>query len=536
MNNMKRPILTLFCALLSFGLLAQPSATPLPQLIKHDNGAYVFYVDGKPFTMLGGQSGNSNNWPAMHENLFNVMAQMHANTLEVPIYWEEIEPAEGKYRFDSIKTIIDEARRHDIRLVLLWFATWKNGSGHYMPEWMKLDSKKYFNVVGKDGRPIDSPSPHCTAAMEKDAKAFAKVMQFLKECDPCHTVIMMQVQNEPGTWDSVRDYSQSVDKLFRSAVPDALLKPAILEELGAVAKKGSWTEVFGDRADEYFHAWHVARYIETVAAAGKAVNPLPMYVNVALRAPFGNPPATQYESGGATDNVICIYKAAAPSIDLCAPDIYQRGDANYMKSVELYTRPDNCLMVPETGSQPKYLYEVIRRGIGFSPFGVDGGRELGSLPLEYEMLGPIVDKLAIWRQEGRIYTAFEPEDHATQRLDMGEWEAILAFGRARRSNVQGAPLPEGETAPATGHAMLVKIAPNEFYAFGTNVRFSFQPQGKDKGKAWHFLRVEEGRFNEKGEWVMRRVLNGDQTDWTGPFVGSVPTALHIRVYAREPRK
>ena len=193
-------------------------------------------------------------------------------------------------------------------------------------------------------------------------------------------------------------------------------------------------------------------------------------------------------------------------------------------------------MVPETGSQPKYLYEVIRRGIGFSPFGVDGGRELGSLPLEYEMLGPIVDKLAIWRQEGRIYTAFEPEDHATQRLDMGEWEAILAFGRARRSNVQGAPLPEGETAPATGHAMLVKIAPNEFYAFGTNVRFSFQPQGKDKGKAWHFLRVEEGRFNEKGEWVMRRVLNGDQTDWTGPFVGPVPTALHIRVYAREPRK
>lgn len=236
-----------------------------------------------------------------------------------------------------------------------------------MPEWMKLDSKQYFNVVGINGQPIDSPSPHCKAAMELDAKAFAEVMRFLKEYDKCHTVIMVQVQNEPGTWSSVRDYSKSVDKLFNSNVPDALLKPSILKELGARQDKGTWNEVFGERADEYFHAWSVASYIDYVAAAGKAVNPLPMYVNAALRAPFGNPLATQYESGGPTDNVICIYKAAAPHIDLLAPDIYQRGDANYMKVVELYTRPDNCLMVPETGTNPKYLYEVISRGIGFSP-------------------------------------------------------------------------------------------------------------------------------------------------------------------------
>ena len=130
-----------------------------------------------------------------------------------------------------------------------------------------------------------------------------------------------------------------------------------------------------------------------MAAAGKAVYPLPMYVNAALRAPFGNPPATQYESGGPTDNVICIYKAAAPSIDFVAPDIYQRGDANYMESIKLYTRPDNCLMVPESSSTSKYLYEVVARGIGFSPFGVDGGRSVGPLADEYRMLAPIVDKL-----------------------------------------------------------------------------------------------------------------------------------------------
>ena len=200
------------------------------------------------------------------------MEEMNANTLLVPIYWEAVEPVQGQYDFQSVKIIIDEARKHDIRLVLLWFATWKNGSAHYMPEWMKLDSKKYFNVVGAEGQPIDSPSPHCTAAMENDAKAFAQLMKYIKEYDPYHTVIMIQVQNEPGTWDSVRDYSKSVDKLFNSRVPEALLSPAILSELGASKNSGTWSEVFGDRADEYFHAWSIANYIEFVAAAGKAEN------------------------------------------------------------------------------------------------------------------------------------------------------------------------------------------------------------------------------------------------------------------------
>ena len=84
--------------------------------------------------------------------------------------------------------------------------------------------------------------------------------------------------------------------------------------------------------------------------------------------------------------------------------------------------------------------------------------------------------------------------------------------------------------------MLIKMGPDEYIAFGKNVRYTFQPQGKDKGKAWHFLRVEEGSFDKDGNWVMRRILNGDQTDWTGPYVGDQPTVLKIKLYTREPRK
>ena len=511
------------------------ASTPIPTLEKHTSG-YTLYVYGQPFTILGGQCGNSSNWPATLPQVWETMRGMNANTLEIPVYWEEIEAKEGEYDFSSVQLLLDQARNEDMRLVLLWFATWKNGSNHYTPEWFKQDSGQYFNTVGKDGQQVDSPSPHCKAAMEKDAAAFRELMKYLKENDPCHTVIMVQVENEPGTWGSVRDYSRSNDKLFSENVPDALLKPEILKELGAKAESGNWKAVFGERADEYFNAWHIASYIEYVAAAGKEVNPLPLYVNAALRDPLSNPPATEYESGGPTDNVIAIYKAAAPHIDICAPDIYLQGDANVLTVINLYDREDNALFVPETGGNVKYLYEVLTKGIGFSPFGVDGRmNEESPLSKEYKLLKPITGKLAEWQKEGMLYSATEPEGEYVKELDLGEWKAIMTFGKSRRSNSIPTGERKGSGSQSTGKAFFVKFAEGDFLAMGTNVRFTFEPSGKNAGRAWHYLRVEEGCFNENGEWVMRRVLNGDQTDWGGPFIGDEPGMLRIRVYSREPR-
>ena len=343
---MKQPLLrkcavcVLVLATLMTGsvLRAQEKEHPIPRLVTKD-GRHALLVDGEPYLILGGQSDNSSTWPKMLPGVWQVIEEMNANTLEIPVYWEQIEPEEGTYDFSMVDLLLEQAREREVRLVLLWFATWKNGSNHYMPVWMKRQPKKYPNVVGKDGKPVDSPSPHALATREADAKAFAALMRHLKEADPQHTVIMVQVENEPGTWGSVRDYSEEAERLFRQPVPEALLKPEVLKALGVDAhSKGTWSEVFGERADEYFHAWSVASYIEYVAAAGRAVYPLPMYVNVALRWPFGNPPATNYESGGPTDNVIPIWKAAAPSLCLLAPDIYLQGDEPVLKVIELYAR------------------------------------------------------------------------------------------------------------------------------------------------------------------------------------------------------
>lgn len=518
-----------FAALLSASALRAQVNTPIPRLVEQD-GRHALLVDGEPYLILGGQSSNSSTWPDMMPGVWQVVEEMHANTLEIPVYWEQIEAEEGKYDMSMVQVLLDQARERDVRLILLWFATWKNGSNHYMPEWMKLQSGKYPNVIGAGGQPVDSPSPHCAAAMKADAKAFAALMKYLKEADPQHTVIMVQVENEPGTWGSVRDYSKDAQRLFEQPVPDALLRSAAMEELGVAGRTGTWREVFGDNADEYFHAWSVASYIEYVAAAGKAVNPLPLYVNVALRDPLTNPSPATYESGGATDNVIPVWKAAAPSIDLLAPDIYLQGDERVLKVIDLYARPDNALFVPETSSERvKYVYEVIGKGIGYSPFGIDAPEKVAagehaSIAAEYRLLAPMARQLAQWGLEGRIFTAVELEGESERTVDLGKWEALLQFG-------PGGHVSENGSRPADGKAMIVRLGDNEFLAVGTHCRFSFRPAGKDAGKAWQYLRVEEGYY-EDGEFRFVRVLNGDQTDWGGPYIGDEPVLLHITLTVR----
>jgi hypothetical protein len=516
---------------------SQQTLNPMPQIIQK-NGKHALLVDGKPYFILGGQAHNSSGWPSMLPGVWSAIDSLHANTLEIPIYWEQIEPEPGKFDFAIINTLLSQARAHHIRLVLLWFATWKNGSNHYMPEWMKRDASKYPNVTGRIGQPIDSPSPHFKATLDADIKVFTTVMAYLKQADPQHTVIMMQVENEPGTWGSVRDFSAIAQKLFEGQVPQELLEPGVLKALDITTINGTtWQSVFGDRADEYFHAWHVANYIGQVVAAGKKAYPLPMYVNAALRDPLTNPMATNYESGGATDNVIPIWKVAAPAIDLLAPDIYLDGSERVLKVLDLYNRPDNVLFVPEAGLIPanaKYLYRVMAdNGIGFSPFGIDEnvvnsrqGVNGNLIPFarEYKLISPMMRELAKWDFDGAISSVVEHDDHAQQTIDLGSWQAVVTFGERQGGTVH----PNKEPL---GGLMIISLGNDEFLLTGTLCSVTFRPLKSNKGRAWQYLKVEEGQY-DKGGFKMSRILNGDETDWGGPQFGSNPVLLRATLVLR----
>ncbi len=345
-------------------------AEPLPKFAVKD-GRYVLLVDEKPYIAFGAQVHNSSGWASTMEEVWPQLEALHVNTVEVPVYWQVVEAQPGKYDFEEVDRIIEGARARKLRLILLWFATWKNGAMNYVPDWIKTDPQHYPRVIDKNGKGILNLSPHGKANLAADRRAFIELMKHLKQFDGNkQTVIMVQVENEPGFLGSVRDYSDEANRLFASPVPEVLTK-------ALKRKPGTWKEVFGPDADESFSAYSIAAYINEIAKAGKAVYPLPLYVNVWLRKERAlERPGETYPSGGPTFNVLDIWKAVTPDIDLIAPDIYHPDFISFQRDCNFYRRPDNPLFIPETRGgtiNARYLFYALADygTLGFSPFGVD---------------------------------------------------------------------------------------------------------------------------------------------------------------------
>lgn len=509
-------------------------SAPLPKIVQK-NGHYALLVEGKPYLMLGVQANNSSAWPAYLDKVWPAAESLDANTVELPIYWEQLEPTEGKFDYSLVDLILKQAREHHLHLVLLWFGTWKNGSAHYTPEWIKLDQEKYPILVNADGKTVDSPSIFAPAWLAADKAAFSALMRHLKEADPGHTVLMVQVENESGVWGAVRDHSPAAEKLFADQVPEKLVK-------GLGKQPGTWRGVFGDDADEIFQAWYIASYIEQVAEAGKAEDPLPLYVNAALRDPIHPGKAPSYESGAPTDNEIDLWKIAAPSIDVVAPDIYMPEYAKYTRVMELYKRKDNPLMIPETGNPAiyaHYVYAAIGQGaIGFAPFGLDLSRysnqvdgpeameENAFKPFaqQYELLEPIAAKLAAWNFEGKVRGASEDPDSHKQTLEFDRWQAVLQYGMPSFGDWMQ---PKGNKS-ADGGVVIAELGPDEFLVAGHHVRVDFTPTYAP-GKKRYWLTVEEGSYDAAGKWQTARLWNGDQTDYGLNLKSDENVLLRVRL-------
>src|SRR5580658_4880856 len=217
------------CSLLVFLVMpaagiSQSVSKPIPSIEKTGE-TFRLMVDGSPYLMLSGQIHNSTTSNADDlDKALDVLAGWHADTAEVPIYWEAIEPKPGQFDFRLVDRAIQAARKRDIHLVLLWFGTWKNGESHYVPEWVKRDKQKYTRVLGSRGEETEIISPLCRAAMDADARAFAALLQHVKSVDEAdRTVLMVQVENEPGLLGTDRDYSEAANRLFDAPVPKELL-------------------------------------------------------------------------------------------------------------------------------------------------------------------------------------------------------------------------------------------------------------------------------------------------------------------------
>lgn len=511
----------------------------IPRLVRQE-GRHALLVDGAPFLVLGAQVNNSSAWPAMLPQVWPAIKALGANTVEMPVYWEQFEPKPGVFDTSVLDTLIAQCRKHDVRLVVLWFASWKNGGPRYVPLWLKQDPKRFARMAAANGKPIDSISPFSAEMLEADKRAFVALMRHLKKTDPQHTVIMVQVENEAGTWGAIRDYSPAAVKAFDSPVPGPVLAAFNRKPPGPNA---TWKEAFGKDADEYFHAWAVARYIGEVAAAGKAEYPLPLYTNAALRDPIAPGPAGSYESGGPTDNVLPIWKAAAPALDLLAPDIYLDDHVKVEKVLQLYRRPDNALFVPEISNAPEYgrffFLALDQQAIGFAPFGIDytgfvnfplGAKKLDEdalapFAMNYRLVGPIMRELAQLSFDGKVRAVAEKKGVPAQAVDLGGWKVNVSYGVPQFGFGNN---PPGNTQPV-GRAFVAQLGDNQFLVGGFHCRVDFQAAAASAGKQRDYLRVEEGGY-EKGKFKPSRIWNGDQTDWGLNFT-SAPQLLRVTLGA-----
>ena len=467
-------------------------------------------VKGQPMLILGGELGNSSassaSYMAPH---WSRLKQMHLNTVLSPVSWELIEPTEGRFDWSSVDALIEAARANDLKLVLLWFGAWKNSMSTYVPAWVKRDQNRFPRAQLPSGQGLDILSALAPATRDADARAFSALMGHIKEVDAeQNTVLMIQVENEVGMLPVAREYGATANSLFHSAVADELVR-----KLHAKSK-GDWSAVFGegDAAAEAFTAWNYARYVEAVVKAGKAVYPLPMYVNCALNRP--NKAPGEYPSGGPLPHLLEVWKAGAPSLDLLSPDIYF---PNFIDRATQYRRPDNPLFVPEANSAeqdevPANAFYAFGKldALGFAPFSIESidTRQPNPLAEGYLTLEQLAPAILAAQGKGRM-SGFRPrvlEDGTV--IDTPVTETIGPY----RFTVSFIDMwtPRSEQQTATHGGIIIQTGPEDYLVAGRGMIVTFLPVGEGPALAgidsdW------EGSFDARGVWIPGRLLNGDQT-------------------------
>ena len=511
------------------------------------NNKRLFIVNGKPFFPVGRHriymGGYSVRDEAEVEANFKTSKLSHGNTVCLAIFWDQLEPEEGKFDFSSIDILIKIARRYELKLILLWFATSKNGVMDYAPAWMKSNPQRYKRVTALNDTKLWVLSTHCQANLEADKKAFTALCKHLKAKDSTEqTVISLQVENEPGILGSDRDYGPEGQSEFDSLVPakfvSALKKAGkgdvydIWQKNGGKAS-GNWTQLFGDEAGELLTAWSTATYIEAIAKAGKAVYDIPFFINVWVSSLVWWPvPGECYPSGCPVTKVLDIYKWFAPHIDVIAPDNPHTNLRERWAVNAKYTRPDNPLLIVEAPDEGMFHdiadfnaigyflhFEQDEQGIPDQTRSIDLLRSVSAaipLLLKYQGTGKIQ---AVQQEEGM-------EHHGLNgmQMDFDGYMGLIEFGTG-----------ESRQQPGRGAGLVFQISKNEFYLVGVNYRLLLRRKpatvallaGNDLSHISfgnYLMSVDEGHFDKNGKYVSDRRRNGDSVRggvWVGADDGVV---------------
>lgn len=576
------------------GAYAQ-TASDIPHLRKQGTAVQLI-VDGKPFLALTGELGN--NTATSLENMQPIWQRLVAGNLNcvlAAVSWAQLEPEPGKYEFALVDGLIQEARRNRLKLVFLWFGSWKNGLSSYAPYWVKKDYQRFPRIRIQGGRSIELLSTFGNASRDADAGAYRALMRHIKDVDGrLHTVVMMQVENEVGVLRDSRDRSAAANQAFAGPVPKALmdylqqhrdtLAPELREVWAANGFKtaGTWEEVFGPGkpdsvempiqtnspplskeeyetgwrklhwpVDEIFMAWNYAGYVGKVVAEGKAEYNIPMYVNAWLQQPNMAWPGT-YPSGGPLPQVHDIWRAGAPAIDILAPDLY----LEYFDQVaDRFTRNGNPLFIPETSTNAANALVAFGKynTIGFSPFFIERSVSADNeLAATYKLIGQMAPVIAAHQGKDTITAVRLNQGDPPAQCKLGNFTLTANYvGRGRvpiapqpkQPAQPGSPAqpampaqaegrrPDGAPAPMEAAAIVVASGPDEFYLGGGGIRFEFAANTPGPPTVGLGI-VQEGKFVD-GKWTIVRQLGGDDIGQGEILTLRPNTILRVLLYRYE---
>ena len=523
-------------ALAIVGLLPAPAQSSKPEPpqsmphLAHQHSATQIVVSGKPLLVRGGELENSSASSLTYlDSIWPKVEAMHFNTVLAPVYWQLIEPGEGSFDFSTVDGLIQGARKHHVKLVLLWFGSWKNSMSSYAPGWVKRDEKRFPRAERSDGSSLEILSAFSPDVLKSDYRAFVALMKHLREFDSSdRTVLMVQVENEVGMIPEARDHSALANAAFESPVPAALteylaqhrdsLAPKLREAWQSHGSKtgANWTDTFGSgpATDEFFTAWTEGRFTGEVAARGKAVYPLPMYVNAALIRP-GRLPG-QYPSGGPLPHLFDIWRAAAPAIDFLSPDLYF---PNFIEWAREYVRPGNPLFIPETGrvsaaemaANALYAYGQLNT-MGFSVYAPEflKPEDQQALSDAYQVIDQLTPLILAKQGTGQMVGIRAPAnfegavDLTEQQFTLGDFTFTAHFRQPAPVSI-GARAEPDMAGPHGG--LIIQLAADDFLVAGSGMVITFGVRGDVDAHAG-IDSIWEGNY-VNGVWTPGRNLNGD---------------------------
>lgn len=487
--------------------------TPLPYLTSRGTDARLI-VDGAPFLVRGGELGNSSGERAYLNDYWPHLETLGLNALLVPVYWDAVEPVEGQFDWTLVDELLEDARCHGMRLVLLWFGSWKNSMSSYVPAWVKTDLDRFPRARTASGQALEILSPFYPANRDADAAAFAALMAHLREVDSQHTAIMVQVENEIGMIPGARDHCAAADEAWYQPVPQPFMDYLVShkDNLGATLAaqwaaggnrtSGSWTEVFGDSpaTEELFQAWAFAQYMDAVTASGKAQLDLPMFTNAALIR-TGTQPG-QYPSAGPLPHLADIWRAGAPHLDFIAPNLYF---PNFAQWADAYVTSGNPLFVPEAlrsvDAAANALYSYGKHAaLGFAPFGIESisgnaATMLAGANDVVAQLTPLITAATADRtaQGDAQFTTTVPtmtgflpptdDQRAPHRIRVGDLDVEATYERVPAPTLADGVINESGQSAGTeklpAAAIVINTGPDEYVVGGIGVTMTFHSTKRD---------------------------------------------------------